>query len=123
MTHPVDSHVGSRIRQARLMRGKTQTELADALGISFQQVQKYELGRNRISASKLFETAKCLQLDVAFFFNGLETSNNAAPLMSASCAEAANILAQLPAGTRQNILAIIRLAAAVTPETKSVAAE
>ena len=53
------------------MRGKTQTEVAEGLGISFQQVQKYELGRNRVSASKLFEMSRILGVNPAYFFDGL----------------------------------------------------
>ena len=71
MAHPVDIYVGQRLRQRREMRGMPQKELARQLGISFQQVQKYESGANRISASKLWEL--CCVLDVApgYFFEGI----------------------------------------------------
>lgn len=72
MSHPVDVHVGQKFKSLRVMRGLTQTELADGLGISFQQVQKYELGRNRISASRLFESARLLGVPISYFFEGLE---------------------------------------------------
>lgn len=68
--HPVDAHVGSQIRRARLLIGKTQTELAQAVGISFQQVQKYEKGTNRISASRLFEFSRVLDVTISYFFEG-----------------------------------------------------
>lgn len=71
MSHPVDAHVGRKLKELRLMRGKTQTEVAEGLGISFQQVQKYELGRNRVSASKLFEMSRILGVEPAYFFEGL----------------------------------------------------
>ncbi len=71
MSHPVDAHVGRKLKELRLMRGKTQTEVAEGLGISFQQVQKYELGRNRVSASKLFEMSRILNVDPSYFFDGL----------------------------------------------------
>lgn len=70
--HAVDLHVGARIRLIRKDRGMSQSELADALGITFQQVQKYERGFNRISASKMFEASKALGVDPAWFFQGLE---------------------------------------------------
>lgn len=77
MSHPVDAHVGRKLKELRLLRGKTQTEVAEGLGISFQQVQKYELGRNRVSASKLFEMSRILGVDPAYFFDGLDDAANA----------------------------------------------
>lgn len=78
MSHPVDVHVGRKLKELRLMRGKTQTEVAEGLGISFQQVQKYELGRNRVSASKLFEMSRILGVNPAYFFEGLGDDQAAA---------------------------------------------
>lgn len=75
MSHPVDIHVGKRLKQMRVLRGMTQTEVAQGLDISFQQVQKYELGRNRISASKLFELSRILKVAPAYFFDGLDEEN------------------------------------------------
>lgn len=72
MTHPVDVHVGKQLKKLRITRGKTQTEVAEGLGISFQQVQKYELGRNRVSASRLFDISKILGVETSYFFEGLE---------------------------------------------------
>lgn len=69
--HPVDVHVGRRLREARLARGVTQEKLGALAEITFQQIQKYESGRNRISASKLYEFALVLFVDVSFFFDGL----------------------------------------------------
>jgi transcriptional regulator with XRE-family HTH domain len=66
--HVVDEHVGSKLRQFRLLADVTQKELGDALGVSFQQVQKYEVGSNRVSASKLYEIAKFLDVPVSAFF-------------------------------------------------------
>ena len=68
----VDVHVGSRMRQRRKMLNVSQEKLADALGLTFQQVQKYERGFNRISASKLFDAANFLQAPITYFFEGLE---------------------------------------------------
>jgi transcriptional regulator with XRE-family HTH domain len=72
MKHPVDIHVGKRVRQRRWMVGVTQQQLAEAVGIKFQQIQKYETGMNRISASRLWDIADALDVPVAFFFEGLE---------------------------------------------------
>lgn len=69
--HPVDLHVGVRIRMRRKEMGVSQERLADALGITFQQVQKYERGANRVSASKLWEIATALTTPVAYFYDGL----------------------------------------------------
>src|SRR5712664_2893543 len=68
--NPIDKHVGSRVRMRRMMLGMSQTKLGDALGITFQQVQKYEKGTNRISASRLQQISHTLQLPVSFFFEG-----------------------------------------------------
>ncbi|SFR43133.1 helix-turn-helix domain-containing protein [Litoreibacter janthinus] len=72
MPHPVDIHLGRRLRHRRWVLGKTQGELADALGVRFQQVQKYESGTNRISASRLWDIAKALEVPIDHFFLGLE---------------------------------------------------
>src|SRR6266849_9042510 len=66
----IDKHVGSRVRMRRMMLGISQTKLGDALGLTFQQVQKYEKGTNRISASRLQQSAHILQVPVTFFFEG-----------------------------------------------------
>ncbi len=71
MKHPVDVHVGKRIRQRRWMVGMTQQQLAEKVGIKFQQIQKYETGMNRVSASRLWEIASALGVPVSFFFEGL----------------------------------------------------
>ncbi|MGL5012329.1 MAG: helix-turn-helix domain-containing protein [Paracoccaceae bacterium] len=71
MKHPVDAHVGKRIRHRRWMVGMTQQQLADKVGIKFQQIQKYETGMNRVSASRLWDVAEALDVTIAFFFDGL----------------------------------------------------
>src|SRR5579859_7420614 len=68
--NPVDQHVGSRVRMRRLMLGMTQEKLGNKLGLTFQQVQKYEKGKNRISASRLQALSDILQVSVPFFFDG-----------------------------------------------------
>ena len=72
MTHPVDVHVGHRIRQRRWMVGMTQHQLGDAVGIKFQQIQKYETGVNRISASRMWDLAAAMEVSVSYFFEGLD---------------------------------------------------
>ena len=67
---PIDKHVGGRVRMRRLMLDMSQTDVADALGLTFQQVQKYEKGSNRISASRLQHISQILQVSVPFFFEG-----------------------------------------------------
>ena len=70
----VDAHVGERIRDRRIGLGLTQEHLANALNLSYQQVQKYETGANRISAGRLYEISKILQSDVSLFFYDLDES-------------------------------------------------
>ncbi|MBR9763115.1 MAG: helix-turn-helix transcriptional regulator [Rhodobacteraceae bacterium] len=72
MTHPVDVHVGKRIRHRRWLVGMTQQQLAERVGIKFQQIQKYETGANRVSASRLWDIADALEVPVSFFFEGIE---------------------------------------------------
>ena len=72
MKHTVDVHVGNRIRYQRWMCGITQKQLAEFVGIKFQQIQKYETGANRVSASRLWDIATSLKVPVSFFFEGLE---------------------------------------------------
>lgn len=68
--NPTDKHVGARVRMRRMMLGMSQEKLGDALGLTFQQVQKYEKGANRIGASRLQQIAHILQVPVSFFFDG-----------------------------------------------------
>lgn len=68
----IDAHVGRRVRSRRKTMGVSQSQLAEGLGLTFQQIQKYENGANRISASKLYQTAKLLKVPVGFFYEGLD---------------------------------------------------
>ncbi len=72
MAHPVDEYVGKRVRQRRWMVGFSQQQLGEAVGIKFQQIQKYETGMNRISASRLWDIADALSVPVMFFFEGYD---------------------------------------------------
>ncbi|MDP6603497.1 MAG: helix-turn-helix transcriptional regulator [Rhodospirillales bacterium] len=71
---PIDAHVGSRVRARRVGLRLSQTKLGYAIGVTFQQVQKYENGTNRIGASNLYKVAKALAVDVAYFYEGVEES-------------------------------------------------
>jgi transcriptional regulator with XRE-family HTH domain len=73
---PIDIHVGRRIRTRRLLLGMNQETLADALGLTFQQIQKYENGANRVSASRLSATADILGVPISFFFGDLAVAEN-----------------------------------------------
>jgi transcriptional regulator with XRE-family HTH domain len=79
--NPIDQHVGLRIRLRRKELRISQEKLADAIGLTFQQVQKYERAANRVSASKLFEMARALQTSIAYFYEGLdETGGPSSPV-------------------------------------------
>src|ERR1700728_3779600 len=71
--NPIDKHVGSRVRMRRMMLSMSQEKLGDALHLTFQQVQKYEKGTNRIGASRLQQISHILQVPVSFFFEGAPT--------------------------------------------------
>jgi len=77
MPHPVDVHVGKRVRHRRWLAGMTQQQLAESVGIKFQQIQKYETGMNRISASRLWDIAGTLGVPVSYFFEGLDSTGTA----------------------------------------------
>ena len=72
MKHPVDLHVGQRVRQRRWLLGMTQQQLAEKVDIKFQQIQKYETGANRISSSRLWDISEVMDVPASFFFDGLD---------------------------------------------------
>jgi transcriptional regulator with XRE-family HTH domain len=75
--NPIDRHVGARVRMRRMLIGMSQEKLGEALGLTFQQVQKYEKGTNRISASRLQQISETLNIPLAFFFKGAPASDGA----------------------------------------------
>lgn len=83
MKHPVDIHVGKRIRHRRWLVGITQQQLAEKVGIKFQQIQKYETGMNRVSASRLWDIADVLGVEISFFFNEMVSETDDQDLGSA----------------------------------------
>ncbi len=117
---PVDAHVGARIRLRRKLLGLSQQQLAERLGLTFQQVQKYERGVNRVSASKLYETAQVLQAPVTHFFEGLDGDSAAqAPpqvettvtafLLTTEGMELAALFPRIPKGRmRHQVLELVR---------------
>ncbi|HRH19086.1 MAG TPA: helix-turn-helix transcriptional regulator [Brevundimonas sp.] len=119
--NPIDIHVGSRVRMRRKLMGVSQEKLAEALGLTFQQVQKYERGVNRVSASKLFETSNFLGVDVSYFFDGLANRDPASGfaeseserfthefLMTTEGVELASLFPRLAAKQRRRILELVR---------------
>ncbi|MEM6310311.1 MAG: helix-turn-helix transcriptional regulator [Pseudomonadota bacterium] len=78
MSHPVDVHVGKKIKQMRALRRLSQTDVAQKLNLSFQQIQKYEIGSNRVAASRLYELSKIFGVPTSYFFDGLPEEGQAA---------------------------------------------
>lgn len=77
MPHPVDVTVGNRVREMRIRKGLSQQSLGEHVGVSFQQIQKYERGTNRMGSSRLVQIANVLEVPVASFFEGLDKSGGA----------------------------------------------
>ncbi len=110
-----DRHVGARIRERRVMLGLSQQQMADLIGVTYQQAHKYERGINRISAGRLYEIAQVLGVPVSYFFEGLEGSKN--PEMSARqrmCLELARNFSSIPNEKHQEALS--QLARALASE-------
>lgn len=117
--HLVDIHVGARIRMRRKSMGLSQTQLADSVGITFQQLQKYERGANRVSASKLYGMAVTLQTSVAWFFEGMPPLDSVVDgdkrtmavrrfMATEEGVELASLVPQLPLSQRLQILALAK---------------
>lgn len=77
--NPIDVYVGSRIRERRIALGMSQARLGEALGLTFQQVQKYERGTNRVGSSRMFVLARALDVPIAYFFAGMGSERSARP--------------------------------------------
>ncbi|HTZ36308.1 MAG TPA: helix-turn-helix transcriptional regulator [Stellaceae bacterium] len=101
----MDHHVGARVRERRIMLGFTQQQLADLIGVTYQQAHKYERGINRISAGRLYEIAHVLSVPVNYFFEGLEGdgSRSITP-RERMCLELARNFAQIPNERHQEAL-------------------
>lgn len=93
MSHPVDVHVGKRLKQIRTLRRMSQTDVAKRLSLSFQQIQKYEIGSNRVAASRLFELSRILDVPTSYFFEGVDESET--PLRRDNGLDIVNALAAI----------------------------
>src|SRR5271156_2075097 len=113
-TQDIDRHVGARVRERRIMLGFTQQQLADLIGVTYQQAHKYERGINRISAGRLYEVAHVLSVPVNYFFDGLEDDpTRAASPRERMCLELARNFTQIPNERHQEALsALARVLAA-----------
>lgn len=104
-TQDTDRHVGARVRERRIMLGFTQQQLADLIGVTYQQAHKYERGINRISAGRLFEIAHVLNVPVNYFFEGLEADEGRQiSSRERMCLELARNFAQIPNERHQEAL-------------------
>jgi transcriptional regulator with XRE-family HTH domain len=131
--NPIDMHVGSRVRMRRLMLEMSQSKLADALGLTFQQVQKYEKGANRIGASRLQHISQILEVPVPFFFEGAPTASAGPPAKAPADAPSPSYVRDFLATSDGLALvkafvciedaklrrAIVRLVEEIAPETAS----
>jgi len=104
-TQDIDRYVGARIRERRIMLGLTQQQLADLIGVTYQQAHKYERGINRVSAGRLFEVAQVLSVRGNYFFDGLDQENDKAiSPRERMCLELARNFAQIPNERHQEAL-------------------
>src|SRR4051794_13172656 len=114
-TQDIDRHVGGRVRERRIMLGLTQQQLADLIGVTYQQAHKYERGINRISAGRLYEIAQVLSVPIGYFFDGLEGQDSRAiSPRERMCLELARNFAQIPNERHQEALS--QLARALATE-------
>ncbi len=107
--HPVDIHVGARIRLRRTLLGMSQEKLGDAVSLTFQQIQKYERGANRVSASRLYQFAQVLSVPVSSFFDGLDSPSIGPVTDDRLMLETARALSQLPETTRRAALSFLKV--------------
>ncbi len=94
MATDVDIYVGKRLRRRRRLLGMTQQDLASEIGVRFQQIQKYECGANRITASRLFDLANALTVNVSYFFDGLAPDGQQAPANDGNDTLSGDVLSQ-----------------------------
>lgn len=104
-TQDIDHHVGARVRERRIMLGLTQQQLADLIGVTYQQAHKYERGINRVSAGRLYEIAQVLSVPVGYFFDGIDgQGSRAVSPRERMCLELARNFAQIPNERHQEAL-------------------
>ena len=115
-TQDIDRYVGARIRERRIMLGLTQQQLADLIGVTYQQAHKYERGINRVSAGRLFEVAQVLSVSVNYFFDGLDQeSGRSISARERMCLELARNFAQIPNERHQEALSQLARVLAAEP--------
>lgn len=114
--HPIDVHVGRRVRERRILVGLSQEELGRKIDLTFQQVQKYEWGSNRISASRLWEISQVLRVPVEWFFIGLDNKSDDEPDIETrrQTLEAARFFDASPTGVRTELLSLMKATASIT---------
>lgn len=98
--HPIDVHVGSRVKLRRMILGMSQETLGKSLGLTFQQIQKYEKGVNRIGASRMFELSRLLEVPVQFFYDDYGDSRAAPGFAEPASGEAVMTLLNTPEGVQ-----------------------
>ncbi|WP_348657957.1 helix-turn-helix transcriptional regulator [uncultured Thalassospira sp.] len=123
--NPVDVHVGSRVRLRRTLLGMSQEKLGEAIGLTFQQIQKYERGANRVGASRLYDLSKALDVPVSFFFDAYEEGTSSitedTDLLTRGNLELLRNLGRLPDVTSNDLRAMIKhLADGIEAVTKPV---
>ena len=109
--NPIDVHVGARVKMRRTLLGMSQEKLGEAIGLTFQQVQKYERGLNRISASRLFDIGKVLEVPISFFFEEMDDQvAELSPRMLAGASELAEepVLFDYDPMTKKETLELVR---------------
>ena len=118
--NPVDVHVGKRVRERRVSLGMSQAKLGEYLGLTFQQIQKYEKGTNRISASKLWALSHFFKVSVEWFFEGLEeTSQKQNDVMARlEARQLARYYLACPQPTKKRLLALIRATADMSGKSR-----
>jgi transcriptional regulator with XRE-family HTH domain len=122
-THELDKYVGARIRERRTMLGYTQQQLAEMIGVTYQQAHKYERGINRVSAGRLYEIAEVLDVPVGYFYDGLGAkSEKEAPQRQRMCLELARNFSMIKNDRHQEALSQLARALAASEAAAAEAA-
>jgi len=117
----IDRHVGNRMRERRIMLGLTQQEMAELIGVTYQQAHKYEKGINRIAAGRLYNVARALGVDVGFFFEGLDDGESFRPTaQQRMLLELARNFISLPNRRHQEAICLLARTLAEVPEAKEL---
>jgi transcriptional regulator with XRE-family HTH domain len=106
-THHIENHVGQKIRERRTMLGLTQQQLADLIGVTYQQAHKYERGINRVSAGRLFEISQVLGVEVSFFYEGLNSNQDSVNERQRMCLDLARNFTNIKNEKHQDALSML----------------